>query len=175
MIIAVALSLRKEDEQITRKSAKKIRIPGEADQKRRKNDEVIAVVPNGKTTDATNETWFRLSHGVFTMTHMWKISRIYDKIVWKRNMFMLPFGKSGKSYINQVTYLLNECLHDSPLSNTSIKLVMVILQLLLQKPSKSSKTKDHIAALNRRMELWTHGDFQELLDKRKAIREIKSL
>lgn len=56
MIIAVALSLRKEDEQITRKSAKKIRIPGEADQKRRKNDEVIAVVPNGKTTDATNET-----------------------------------------------------------------------------------------------------------------------
>ena len=48
---------------------------------------------------------------------------------------------------------------------------MVNPQILLQTPSKFSKIKDHIAALNRQMKLWTKGDLQELFDVWKAIQE----
>ena len=53
---------------------------------------------------------------------------------------MLPFGKSGKTYIDQVTYLLNEWLHDSPLTNISVKKMVMVMPQLLQKPSKIQKT-----------------------------------
>ena len=151
---------------------------GEENEKPEKENEDIIVVSNGKTTDVTSKNASdQQQHPSFTWgihddyKYVEKtINRIYNKIVyWKRNLFMLPFGKSGKTYIDQVTYLLNEWLHDSPLSNISIKMVMP--QLLLQKPSKSSKMKDHIAALNRRMELWVQGDFQELFEEGKAIQE----
>ena len=35
--------------------------------------------------------------------------------------------------------------------------------LLLQKPSKKSKSKDHTLALQRRMKLWESGEFAELV------------
>lgn len=37
-----------------------------------------------------------------------EISNIYDKIVyWRRNLFMLPNGATGKAYIREVTRLMN--------------------------------------------------------------------
>ena len=41
--------------------------------------------------------------------------------------------------------------------------------VLLQKPGKRSKTKDHICHLKRRLDLWHNGDIRELLDD---IREL---
>ena len=35
--------------------------------------------------------------------------------------------------------------------------------LLLQKPSHKSKSKDHLRALERRLELWESGEIMELL------------
>ena len=43
--------------------------------------------------------------------------------------------------------------------------------LLLQKPSRASKSKDHVTHLQRRLELWTNGDIQELLDEGKCIQK----
>ena len=39
---------------------------------------------------------------------------------------------------------------------------MLMPNLLLQKPSKNSKLKDHQLALERRLELWHKGEFEEL-------------
>ena len=49
----------------------------------------------------------------------------------------------------------------------------VMLTLLLQKSSKSSKSKDRVAALKRRLKKWKNGDFLHLL--REANRPSKSI
>ena len=111
--------------------------------------------------------------GNYDNTHVVRsIEYIYEKIVyWRRNLFMLPFGKVGKTYIEQTNYLLNEWLHDSPIAGISIKMIMVMPQLLLQKPSQKSKAKDHSAHLKRRLELWTKGEFYQLLEEGTAIQQ----
>ena len=43
--------------------------------------------------------------------------------------------------------------------------------LLLQKLRKSSKAKDHLNALERRLRLWEEGKILELLDKNRTIQE----
>ena len=57
-----------------------------------------------------------------------------------------------------------------------MKAVMIMPSLLLQKPSKESKTKDHLKALARRMELWQSDDLLELLQESLTIRRnLKSV
>ena len=52
---------------------------------------------------------------------------------------------------------------------------MKMPKLLLQKPSKNSKSKDHLKALERRIELWTTGDLLDLLKEAETIhRSLKS-
>ena len=50
---------------------------------------------------------------------------------------------------------------------------MLMPNLLLQKPSKTSKSKDHQLALERRLELWHKGEFEELYFKSKTIQLAK--
>ena len=88
---------------------------------------------------------------------------------WHKNLFLLPSGSCGKGYIEETTKLLNEWIHGSPLNVISFKAVMLIPNLLLQKPSKNSKSKDHQLALERRLELWHKGEFEELYIEGKTI------
>ena len=46
-----------------------------------------------------------------------------------------------------------------------------MLTLRLQKPSKSSKSEDHHAALERRLKLWEEVKIEELLYKGQNIQE----
>lgn len=55
-----------------------------------------------------------------------------------------------------------------------MKAVTVMQTLLLQKPSRASKSRDHITHLQRRLELWTDGDIQALLDEGKCIQKRAS-
>ena len=43
--------------------------------------------------------------------------------------------------------------------------------LLLQKPSQKSKSKDHLRALERRLELWESGEVMELLKESEKIQK----
>jgi len=98
------------------------------------------------------------------------IAEIYGKIVfWKRNLFMLQTGASGKSYIREVTRLLNAWTESSPLKSCAMKAIHVMPALLLQKPSKNSKSKDHTNVLVRRMASWTKGEFKKLFEEAEAI------
>ena len=57
----------------------------------------------------------------------------------------------------------------SALESVALKATVVLPLLLLQKPSKSSKNKDHMACIERRMPLWREGDLFELLHEGMAI------
>ena len=83
------------------------------------------------------------------------VSTMYEQIVYgKRNLFLLPSGKAGKQYIYETTKLMNEWLQESPLKDIAFKAIKIMPNLLLQKPSKSSKAKDHLKVLERRLESW---------------------
>lgn len=98
------------------------------------------------------------------------INECYEKIVfWRKNLFMLPNGSTGKNYIREVTRLLNAWKENSPISNLSMKAIHIMPALLLQKPSKSSKSKDHRIALERRLTLWQKGDMLSLMDEAETL------
>ena len=97
---------------------------------------------------------------------------IYEKIVyWRRNLFLLPTGKAGTQYIDETSRLMNAWLHHSPLKDVAFKAIMIMPSILLQKPKKDSKTKDHIAALERRLKLWQFGNLIELFKEAETIQK----
>ena len=60
------------------------------------------------------------------------LSLVYEKIVyWKKNIFLLPPGHTGKQCIEETTKLMNEWLHDSPSKDIAFKAIMVMPSLLL--------------------------------------------
>ena len=48
---------------------------------------------------------------------------------------------------------------------------MVMPSILLQKPSKNSKSKDHVVALERRLLLWENGEIVDLLKEAQTIQD----
>ena len=94
----------------------------------------------------------------------------YEKIVfWRKNIFMLPTGSIGKKYVVETTKLLNAWTSNSLMKDIAFKAIHIMPSLLLQKPSKTSKAKDHTKALERRMELWWNGDINALVFEAETI------
>lgn len=64
---------------------------------------------------------------------------------------------------------MNNWINDSTIRDTALKAIMSMPSILLEKPSKTFKTKDHLLALKRRITDWFNGDILSLLHKRGAI------
>ncbi len=97
------------------------------------------------------------------------LNRIYDKIVhWRRNLFKVPSGKHGKSFVRELTRMFNAYAEGSLLE---IIAVMTMPALLLQKPSSKSKAKEHTSHLERRLKLWTEGKLDDLLHEGDTIQQ----
>ena len=113
------------------------------------------------------------------------LSLVYEKIVyWENNLLMLPSGRAGKQFIEETTKLMNEWLHGSPLKDTAFKYIekkkkkdtafkaiLIMPRLLLQKPSQKSKSREHLKALERCMDLWTSGEILDLLHEEDTIQK----
>eukprot|EP00795_Rhopilema_esculentum_P015800 gene15800-7104_t len=98
------------------------------------------------------------------------INAIYEEVVfWKRNLFMLPSGKVGKEFVEECSRLVDEWVDDGPLHLIALKAMMIMPSLLLQKPSKKSKSKDHVEKLRKRLDLWKIGNFDELVREARFI------
>lgn len=94
------------------------------------------------------------------------ISQAYEKIVnWKRNFFSLPRGKSGTDFIKEVTRLINLFVNKTKWERLSIPMVHIFIPLMIQKPSKKSKAKDHAKYLASRLEKWSKGELKELISE----------
>ena len=95
-----------------------------------------------------------------------------EKIVrWNRNLFLLPFGQAGKSFIDGISRLMDEWIHKPPLKDIAFKVIMVMPSLLLQKPSRKSKSKDHLKPLENRTKLWNAAEIMELLKEAETIQK----
>ena len=161
-------------------------------------NETVAVVPNGKTDVTEQQNTPSLPSPSVSLDQIsptptpktideqpnfkWgtndgktvidSINTVYEKIVfWRKNHFLLPTGAAGKRYINETTRLIHSIIDSSPLKEGAMKAIMIMPSLLLQKPSRSSKSKDHNAALKRRMDLWENGDINELMIEGETIQQ----
>ena len=80
-----------------------------------------------------------------------ELNNAYGKIVyWRKNLFLPPTGAAGKDFINKLTRMINAWVYDTPIKGIVLKALHVMPALLLQKPSKTSKSKDHLKSLERR-------------------------
>ena len=60
-------------------------------------------------------------------------------------------------------------LNASPLRQCAMTAIHIMPALLLQKPSKSPKSKDHTLALERRLKFWKEGEFLQLMREAEAL------
>ena len=83
------------------------------------------------------------------------INEAYNDVIhWKCNIFLLPSSAAGKSFIQEITLLLEAFANASALESIALKASFVMQILLFQKLSQKSKSRDHVIHLNRQLELW---------------------
>ena len=96
----------------------------------------------------------------------------YKEIVkWRKNLFLLPSGKVGKEFILEMKRIIDLFVNKTPYYHVAMNALMVIIPLLLQKPSKSSKTADHVKYLAKRLVLWKEGNILDILKEDKVIQD----
>ena len=88
------------------------------------------------------------------------IDAIYAQIVhWKHNLFKVP---SGKVFAQELAHLFNAYGEASALEGDALKAAMIFPAIVLQKPFKSSKNRDHVSCIEWQMKEWRDGKFLTL-------------
>eukprot|EP00116_Pleurobrachia_bachei_P003851 sb/3464113/ len=109
-------------------------------------------------------------HGTRTTPEDCEIKTIYGEVsFFRKNLFMIPRGTAGKSFIDEATSLINSFNSDSAIKPVALMMLMIMFPLLLQKPSSNSKAREHKVALQRRVELWQQKDYDSLLRECRGI------
>ena len=100
------------------------------------------------------------------------IEEAYSLIVhWRRNLFKVPSGSSGKQFVAELARLFNAFTTESAMESIALTAAMTFPALMLQKPHAKSKVQEHIACLRRRLSLWEEGEVAELLKEGQAIQK----
>ena len=94
-----------------------------------------------------------------------------DTLHWKKNLFLVPTGKSGKEYVKLETEWLKKFNTGSSFQYLALKVFNILPNMLLQKPSATSKTRDHVKVLTERLQLWSEGKFSELWRDNRVIQK----
>ena len=101
-----------------------------------------------------------------------EINNIYNEVVhFRRNIFNLPSGRAGKHFIEELTFWLKQFNSNSDLNSVALKAFMVLPSSILQKPSATSKSKEHSVTIERRLALWRQGDLNMLIKEIRFIQD----
>ena len=99
-----------------------------------------------------------------------RLDAAYLEVVhWRQNLFKVPQGHAGKAFVLEMARLFNAFATGSALESIALKAASILPPLLLQKPSRSSKMKDHIKCLERRLKTWRAGDLMDLITEGRTI------
>ena len=88
---------------------------------------------------------------------------------WRKNVFKLPSGQSGKQFTQALARLFIAYGERSPIECIAFKAAAVITPLLLQQPSGKPTYRDNVNHLIRRLALWEEGKIRELLKEGTTI------
>ena len=134
---------------ISRCDLKRIQVNTEIPIERRDNIEVFLPLyqPDNIYTDTD---WHNISGKEFFDF----VNRLYDNIIhWRKNLFKLSAGKASRIFIKEFIIWLDHYNRSTPFKSTPLKYLMTFPCLLLQKPSRNSKAKDHSKAIEDRLKL----------------------
>ena len=105
-----------------------------------------------------------------------EIESIHSKIVsWNKNIFAVPRGKAGKEFISECTHLVRLFNSRNKWEPVALNMLMIFTPLMLQKPSKKSKPKDHRRYLLKRLDWWKNGSIKELVSECEEIQKRMAL
>ena len=84
-----------------------------------------------------------------------KINSAYNKIVYgKKVLFLLPTGAAGEGFIDEMTRLVNCWTYKLNFEAIPLKALIIMPDLLLEKASLNSKSKENSETLKQRLSLW---------------------
>ncbi len=102
------------------------------------------------------------------------IRTAYDTIVcWQANIFKLPSCSTSKLFIDELARLFDAFTNKSTIEGYAIKAAMTLPALLLQKPFKKSKVRDHVRCLG--WDLWRKGSIDKLIKEGEVIQKHISM
>ena len=88
----------------------------------------------------------------------------YSEVVhWRRNCFAVPLGEVEKEFVGELSRIFQVFASASALESVALMAATVLQILLLQKPHRTSKTKEHITCLEKRLKIWKEGGLGELV------------
>ena len=105
------------------------------------------------------------------------VNNVYTEVVsWDKNIMLLPRGKAGKTFINELSRLLSLFTLKSVWEPVALSLVHIFVPLMLQKPSHRSKAKDNTKYLMSRLQKWEQGNVWSILSECREIqKKIKKI
>ena len=86
-------------------------------------------------------------------------------------MFQVPTGRHGKAFVTELAHLFRAYAEATAYESIAMKATTVMCLLLLHKPHRTSKAKDHAHCLQRRLESWKAGDIDTLLGEGRTIQQ----
>ena len=90
---------------------------------------------------------------------------------WRKNTFLVPYGKVGGEFIDKMAENINDWNNGSKMQPIALKAAIVLLAVGLQKPSQKSKAKDHQECLAKQLVLCKEGEINKLLRKGRMIQK----
>ena len=100
---------------------------------------------------------------------MQKLEEAFEEVMhWRKIYSLYPWEMLVKKFVLELSRLFRAYADGSALESVAMKACLVMPLLLLQKPFRSSKDKDHIAILQRR-DSWKSGDLPSLLSEGRAL------
>ena len=135
------------------------------------NNSVPGCLPDFKDVQKPREIiWSVSPEGFPIKIQSSTITNAYNEIVtWKKNAFLVPYGRVGRDFIDELTSLINDWNNQTDSHHVSLKAMFVFLALALQKPSRKSKSKDHQVILSKRIEKWKKGEIESLVREGRVI------
>ena len=94
---------------------------------------------------------------------------INEIVTWRKNVFLVPYGKIGRNFIDQITLYINDWNNGADCQHISWKAAFVLLSVALQKPSPKSKAKEHQDLLSKRLVQWKDSEINKLLREGRII------
>ena len=89
----------------------------------------------------------------------YQTDRVYEEITkWRKNLFKLPSGRAGKDFVIELTSWLEHFNKGTVFEGIARKVYMILPSLLLQKPSRNSKAKDHQLKFTERLKTMERGE-----------------
>ena len=131
-----------------------------------RNNNIKVTFPSYKLDPLPTTAWHDYTAEQFVNL----INTTYDNIIhWRKNLFKLPNGKASHLFINELSLWLDHYNRGTDFKCMALKVFMTLPCLLLQKPSKNSKAKDHIKKLEERLRLLNEGNIIDIIQESRTI------